>query len=47
MLSLLGAAALFVELRRYYAAHPAVAELALADSLAQNAIVNSGESAFG
>ena len=47
MLSLLGAAALFLELRRYYAAHPAVAELALADSLAQNAIVNSGESAFG
>jgi hypothetical protein len=29
------------------AAHPAVAELALADSLAQNAIVNSGESALG
>ncbi len=47
MLSLLGAAALFLELRRYYAAHPAVAELALADSLAQNAIVNSGESALG
>lgn len=47
MLSLLGAAALFLELRRYYAAHPAVAELALANSLAQNAIVNSGESAFG
>jgi MFS family permease len=47
MLSLLGAAALFLELRRYYAAHPTVAELALADSLAQNAIVNSGESALG
>jgi MFS family permease len=47
MLSLLGAAALFLELRRYYAAHPAVAELALADPLAQNAIVNSGESALG
>jgi MFS family permease len=47
MLSLLGAAALFLELRRYYAAHPAVTELALADSLAQNAIVNSGESALG
>lgn len=47
MLSLLGAAALFLELRRYYAAHPTVAELALAASLAQNAIVNSGESALG
>lgn len=47
MLSLLGAAALFLELRRYYAAHPTVAELALADLLAQNAIVNSGESALG
>ncbi len=47
MLSLLGAAALFLELRRYYAAHPTVAELALANSLAQNAIVNSGESALG
>ena len=32
MLSLLGAAALFLVLRRYYAAHPAVAELALCRS---------------
>ncbi len=47
LLSLLGAVALFVELRRYYTAHPAVAEMALADPLAQNAIVNSGESAPG
>ena len=42
---LLGTAALFVMLRRYYASHPFVAEIAAADPLAQNAIVNLGESA--
>lgn len=45
--SLLGAAALFVLLRRYYARHPAVTMIAAPDPLAQNAIVNLGESAEG
>jgi DHA1 family inner membrane transport protein len=47
LLPLIGAAALFVQLRRYYGAHPAIAEIALTDPLAQNAIVNAGESALG
>jgi hypothetical protein len=42
---LLGAAALFVLLRAYYGRHPLVTEIAIADPLAQNAIVNLGESA--
>jgi len=45
--SLLGAAALFGLLRRYYARHPAVTMTAAPDLLAQNAIVNLGESAEG
>jgi DHA1 family inner membrane transport protein len=45
LMPLLGAAALFVLLRRYYARHSAVTEIAVADPLAQNAIVNLGESA--
>ena len=40
-----GAAVLFVELRRYYAQHPRLEEIALPDPLAQNAIVTLGESA--
>jgi hypothetical protein len=47
LLPLPGAAALFVLLRRYYADHPLVTEIAVADPLAQNAIVNLGESAEG
>jgi DHA1 family inner membrane transport protein len=47
LLSLLGAAALFVLLRRYYGSHPAVTMVAAPDPLAQNAIVNLGESAEG
>jgi MFS family permease len=47
LLSLLGAAALFVLLRRYYGSHPAVTMVAAPDPLAQNAIVNFGESAEG
>jgi hypothetical protein len=45
LLSLVGAAYLFVELRRYYARHPRLPEIAVPDPLAQNAIVNLGESA--
>ncbi len=45
LLSLIGAAFLFVELRRYYGRHPRLAEIAVPDPLAQNAIVNLGESA--
>ena len=44
LLPLIGAAVLFVELRRYYARHPRSTEIALPDPLAQNAIVNLGES---
>ncbi len=44
LLPLVGAAALFVLLRRYYATHR-VTGVAVPDPLAQNAIVNSGESA--
>jgi hypothetical protein len=40
-----GAVVLFVELRRYYAQHPRLEEIALPDPLAQNAIVTLGESA--
>jgi DHA1 family inner membrane transport protein len=47
LLSLLGAIALFVLLRRYYASHPAVTIIAAPDPLAQNAIVNLGEGAEG
>ncbi len=46
-LSLLGAIALFGLLRRYYASHPVVTMVAAPDPLAQNAIVNLGESAEG
>jgi DHA1 family inner membrane transport protein len=45
LLSLIGAAFLFSELRRYYARHPRLPEVAVPDPLAQNAIVNLGESA--
>ena len=45
LLPLVGAAVLFVELRRYYAQHPRLEEIALPDPLAQNAIVTLGESA--
>jgi DHA1 family inner membrane transport protein len=45
LLSLAGAAFPFVELRRYYAQHPRLPEIAVPDPLAQNAIVNLGESA--
>jgi MFS transporter len=45
LLPLVGAVVLFVELRRYYAQHPRLKEIALPDPLAQNAIVNLGESA--
>jgi hypothetical protein len=45
LLPLVGAAALFVLLRNYYAGRPLVTEIAVADPLAQNAIVNLGESA--
>ncbi len=45
LLPLIGAAVLFVELRRYYAQHPRLEEIALPDPLAQNAIVTLGESA--
>lgn len=41
--SLLGAAGLFVLLRRYYASHPAETVASVHDPLAQNAIVNLGE----
>lgn len=41
---LVGAVVLFVELRRYYAQHPRIEEVVLPDPLAQNAIVNFGES---
>jgi hypothetical protein len=44
LLPLIGAALLFVELRRYYARHPRITEIAVPDPLAQNAIVNLGES---
>jgi len=44
LLSLLGAAGLFVLLRRYYSSHPAVT-ITPPDPLAQNAIVNLGETA--
>jgi MFS transporter len=44
LLPLIGAGVLFIELRRYYARHPRLAEVALPDPLAQNAIVNLGES---
>jgi MFS transporter, DHA1 family, inner membrane transport protein len=44
LLSLIGALALFVLLRRYYASHPAETVVAVPDPLAQNAIVNLGES---
>jgi DHA1 family inner membrane transport protein len=47
LLSLLGAVALFVLLRRYYASHPAETMVAAPDPLAQNAIVNLGESTEG
>jgi DHA1 family inner membrane transport protein len=47
LLSLIGAAFLFVELRRYYAGHPRLEEIAVPDPLAQNAIVNLGESTGG
>lgn len=47
LLPLIGAAFLFVELRGYYARHPRLAEVVLPDPLAQNAIVNLGESAGG
>jgi hypothetical protein len=47
LLPLPGAAALFVLLRGYYGHHPLVSEIAVADPLAQNAIVNLGESAEG
>jgi hypothetical protein len=47
LLSLLGAAALFVLLRRYYGSHPAVTMVAVPDPLAQNAIINLGESTEG
>jgi DHA1 family inner membrane transport protein len=40
LLPLPGAAALFVLLRAYYGHHPLVSEIAVADPLAQNAIVN-------
>jgi hypothetical protein len=43
LLPLFGAAALFVQLRRYYARNPVLTEIAAADPLAQNAIVNLGE----
>ena len=46
LLSLLGALALFVLLRRYQRAIP-VTMVAAPDPLAQNAIVNLGESAEG
>ena len=46
LLSLLGAGGLFVLLRRYYASHPAVT-VAPPDPLAQNAIVNLGETGAG
>lgn len=45
LLPLVGAAVLFVELRRYYARHPRLEEIAIPDPLAQNAIVTLGESA--
>jgi len=45
LLPLVGAVVLFVELRRYYAQHPRLEEIALPDPLAQNAIVTLGESA--
>jgi hypothetical protein len=44
LLPLLGAAWSFVQLRRYYAAHPVMREVAV-DPLAQNAIVNLAEKA--
>jgi hypothetical protein len=44
LLPLIGAAALFVLLRRYYATHR-LTDVAVPDPLAQNAIVNLGESA--
>jgi len=44
LLSLLGAGWSFVQLRRYYAEHPVVTEIAV-DPLAQNAIVNLAEEA--
>ena len=44
LLPLVGAVVLFVELRRYYAQHPRIEEVVLPDPLAQNAIVNLGES---
>jgi ABC-type spermidine/putrescine transport system permease subunit II len=47
LLSLLGPAALFVLLRRYYGSHLVVTMVAVPDPLAQNAIVNLGESAEG
>jgi DHA1 family inner membrane transport protein len=47
LLPLPGAAALFILLRNYYGSHPLVTEVAVADPLAQNAIVNLGESAEG
>ena len=46
-LPLVGAAAPFMLLRNYYAGRPLVTEMAVADPLAQNAIVNLGESAEG
>ena len=47
LLPLPGAAALFISLRSYYGRHPLVTDIAVADPLAQNAIVNLGESAEG
>jgi len=47
LLPLPGAAALFILLRSYYGRHPLVTEIAVADPLAQNAIVNLGDSAEG
>ena len=44
LLPLVGAVVLFVELRRYYAQHPRIEQVVLPDPLAQNAIVNLGES---
>ena len=47
LLSLFGAIPSFVLLRRYYASHPAMTIIAAPDPLAQNAIVNLGESTEG
>jgi hypothetical protein len=47
LLPLPGAAALFILLRGYYGRHPLVREIAVAEPLAQNAIVNLNESAEG